>query len=297
MYLYRNPWYNFSGAFPLVGNANLQAERTISYEFGVEHAFTNYAVADVTAFYKDVTDLLDTEQIYYTIANYYTRYTNADFARVRGFEIALKLRPGGEFPHFSGSMNYTFSVASGKSSTTRQNYDYIWSGWIIPKKEFPLEWDERHRISLNVAFTVPKGEGFFGNKFLTDFGISTLTNFGSGMPWTPSSSTREQRINQARLPWTLITDMKLSKNFYIGKSKLTIYTNIDNLFDRVDNIRILTDPAWYEAKLAEAGLMEDEIISGSGYRKEKAKAAKGMWNDPFALYPRRHIDVGIEFGF
>ena len=297
VYLYNNPWYNFAGAFPLVGNADLKAEKTISYEFGVVHAFTNYAMADVTAFYKDITDLLDTEQIYYTVANYYTRYINADFARVRGFEIALKLRPGGRFPYLSGAMNYTFSVASGKSSSERQNYDYIWSGWIVPKKEFPLNWDERHRVSMNIAFTVPKGEYLFGNRFLTDFGISTLTNFGSGMPWTPSSSTREQRINEARLPWTLITDMKLSRNFRIGGSKISLYVSIGNLFDRTDNIRILTDPAWYEAELAKAGLTEDEMISGSGYRKEKAKAAKGMWNDPFALYPRRHMDVGIEVGF
>jgi outer membrane receptor protein involved in Fe transport len=297
VFLYRNPWYNLSGAFPLIGNSDLEAEKTISYEFGVEHAFTHYAMADITAFYKDITDLLETEQIYYTAAAYYTRYTNADFARVRGFEIALKLRPGGRFRYLSGSMNYTFSIASGKSSSTRQNYDYIWAGWIVPKKEFPLDWDERHRVSLNVAFTVSKDEHFFGNKFLTDFGISTLTNFGSGLPWTPSSSTREQRINEARLPWNLITDMKLSKNLYLGKLKLALFANINNLFDKTDNIRTLTDPAWYEAELAKAGLKEDEIISGSGYRKEKAKAAKGLWNDPFALYTRRHVDVGIEFGF
>lgn len=244
--MYSGSSYDLSGAFPLIGNVDLEPEETIAYEVGVKHQFDDYTMIDITGFYKDITGLVDTEKNFYTAVDSYDRYVNGDFGNVRGAEFTLMRRPTG---FFSASASYTYQVAKGKSSGATQNYSYLWSGWVIPKHESYLDWDQRHSFNADLDFRIPQGEGpRIGNyPFLEGFGTTVTFNYGSGFPYTPEGqASASPEINSSRYPWTLDTDVKINRTVWAGPLTLDVYCWIINVFNR-RNITTIADIAWYDA--------------------------------------------------
>ena len=281
--LYRNMNYDFSGAFPLVGNPDLSPEKTVSYEVGIEHAVPDVSMLfDVTTFYKDITGLTDTEAIFYSAANYYTRYRNSDYGSAKGYEVTIKKLHGGLWSNWAWSLVYTYSIARGKSSSTYQNYEFIWAGWVVPTSEHYLDWDQRHTISFNLDYFVPKGAPLFGIKGLDNWGVNMLYNYGSGLPWTPPSRSVIQHINEGRLPPTMNIDMKIRKDISIGSiANMEIYMLINNLTNK-KNLTHLADANWYNAFLNDSGF----VFAAEGKYKDKT-----VWSDG------RRIRFGVEVKF
>jgi len=265
--LYTNQTWDLSGAFPLIGNPDIDAEKTVSYEVGVKHAFNDYMKIDITAYMKDISGLTDTRQIFYTALNYYTLFTNADYGTSKGIEVAIQKFPGGDFlPFLTLNVSYTFGIARGKSSSFRQNYDFTWSGYVIPAEEHYLDWDQRHTLNMSIGFVTKNA------------GINFLTNYGSGLPWSPPSKTRVQFINTERLPYTLSTDARAHYDFKIMKKlNASIVLDIYNLFNRKNILRI-ADEEWFNAN-------KDKDIY---------KAAMGAHNDPRNISRSRFVRLGLE---
>ncbi|RJP81769.1 MAG: TonB-dependent receptor, partial [Candidatus Zixiibacteriota bacterium] len=107
-FMFQNLTYDLRGAFPIIGNANLEPEQTTSYELGVKHQFANDLVLNVTGFFKDITGLTDNRQIFYTASSWYGLYDNTDYGNVRGFEVTL-MKPRTRY--LSGNLTYTYSFA------------------------------------------------------------------------------------------------------------------------------------------------------------------------------------------
>ena len=265
--LYTNQTWDLSGAFPLIGNPDIDAEKTVSYEVGVKHAFNDYMKIDITAYMKDISGLTDTRQIFYTALNYYTLFTNADYGTSKGIEVAIQKFPGGDFlPFLTLNVSYTFGIARGKSSSFRQNYDFTWSGYVIPAEEHYLDWDQRHTLNMSIGFVTKNA------------GINFLTNYGSGLPWSPPSKTRVQFINTERLPYTLSTDARAHYDFKIMKKlNASIVLDLYNLFNRKNILRI-ADEEWFNAN-------KDKDIY---------KAAMGAYNDPRNISRSRFVRLGLE---
>ncbi len=272
--------FDLSGAFPMVGNPDLEPEETIAYEVGVKHMFDDLTMLDVTGYYKDITGLIDMQKNYFTAVDAYDLYINGDYGNVRGAEFTLMRRPS-NFVSFS--TNYTYSIAKGKSSSARQNYDYAWAGWVIPKRESFLEWDERHAINVNADFRIPRNEGpaWGGTRYLQGFGLSMQWSYGSGFPYNASSqATADPVINGERYPYTMSTTAKLNKMFWMGDTSLNVYVWALNLFNRA-NINNIIDPAWYDADL-----------TGTGSPSHDPRGSQG---NPVAYSRRRQIRFGIDF--
>ncbi|RKY34852.1 MAG: hypothetical protein DRP73_05140 [Candidatus Omnitrophota bacterium] len=241
--------YVFSGAFPVIGNADVKPQKTISYEVGVKHAFTNQIVLDVTAFYKDIKDWSRLKQFKYGLGGgNYSTYVNEDWGSVRGLEFSLQKRPGGTFlPYFSGNLTYTFQVASGSFSSPWNAYDWMWRGYPLPPYESPLDWDQRHSVLFTVGFNVPKGQTFLGSRIFSNFGVTLQHYYGSGYPFTPPiHSLRDaiERINSERLPSYQSTNMRAYKKFNVGHLSILSYVDISNLFNRKD-LNSPNDIQWY----------------------------------------------------
>ncbi|HRW78697.1 MAG TPA: TonB-dependent receptor, partial [Candidatus Sabulitectum sp.] len=203
--------FDLSGAFPIVGNPDLEPEETRAYEVGVKHQFDDLTLLDVTGYYKDITGLVDMQKNYFTAVDAYDIYINGDYGNVRGAEFSLMRRPSN---FISFSANYTYAIAKGKSSSATQNYTYAWAGWVIPKRESYLDWDQTHTVNANFDFRIPRGEGpvWGGTRWLQGLGLSLQWNYGSGMPYTASAQgTADPQINGGRMPWTMNTDAKLNK--------------------------------------------------------------------------------------
>jgi len=116
-YLYRNNLIqSLTKVGNFIGSPNLDPEKTVAYEIGVEQQLSDDIKFDVTGYYKDVTNLMNWEKyVGRTIQNTELNvYTNADYGNIKGLELTLSKRPG---RFLGGSINYTFSVAKGRSSS------------------------------------------------------------------------------------------------------------------------------------------------------------------------------------
>ncbi|MBP1683317.1 MAG: Outer rane receptor protein, partial [Ignavibacteriaceae bacterium] len=121
-YLFENNQYDLNVREPLFGQADLDAERTISYEVGVSHQFSDRIAAHVTAYYRDITGLIGTRYYFPFVDGRYTGYTlyvNEDYANVKGFEVTLDIRPD---RYFSGGLTYTYMDAKGSASSETEQY-------------------------------------------------------------------------------------------------------------------------------------------------------------------------------
>ncbi len=278
--LYDTANFDLTGAFPIVGNPDLAPEETIAYEVGIKHQFDDITLLDITGYYKDITGLVDMQKNYYTEVDAYDIFINADYGSVRGAEISLMRRPSN---FISFNTNYTYSIAAGKSSSATQNYIYNWAGFVIPRRESPLDWDQRHAINANFDFRIPRGEGplWGGNHWLEGLGCAVQFTYGSGYPYTAAGQgTADPEINGRRMPWTERTDVKLNKTWWIGGTSVDLSMWVTNVFDRTNVVNII-DPAWYDADQDGDGVPD--------------KDPRGYWGDPGAYGSRRAIRFGLEF--
>ena len=272
--------FDLAGAFPMVGNPDLEPEETIAYEVGVKHMFDDITMLDITGYYKDITGLVDMQKNFFTPVDAYDLYINGDYGNVRGAEFSLMRRPSN---FISFTANYTYSIAKGKSSSSRQNYDYAWANWVIPNRESFLDWDQRHVVNANFDFRIPRNEGpvWGGTRYLQGLGLSVQWNYGSGFPYNSSGqATSDPEINGERYPFTTNTTARLNKMFWMGDTSVNVYVWALNLFNRA-NINTIRHTAWYDA---------DQ--DGNGEPDHDPRSASGQ---PDAYARRRRIRFGIDF--
>jgi outer membrane receptor protein involved in Fe transport len=244
-YFYRGATSN-PATNPQIGNPNLDYEKTVSYEVGVNTEFTEDWVVDVAGYYRDVYNQIGTvEQTVGPLK--LNRFFNLGYARARGFEFTLDKK-------FSNmwalTVNYTFSYALGKESAATEGLTQRTTTTIPENRdEHPLDWDERHTIHTFLTMDVDKSEKPrpFGIWIPSDWLLTLQMSYGSGTPYTPSTWTKFGTgdgaslilPNSARFPSTLTSELKFDKFWDLSK-KIRIATGFEvyNLFNR-KNVRNL----------------------------------------------------------
>jgi outer membrane receptor protein involved in Fe transport len=114
-YMYNEPLYALTPLQlngKLLGNANLDPEKTVSYEIGLQQSITGDLGIDVTAYYKDFRNLLGIEQVTTVDAIGYQKFINRDYGYSKGITIGLKEGGSG---FITGAINYTLSFSNGSS--------------------------------------------------------------------------------------------------------------------------------------------------------------------------------------
>jgi hypothetical protein len=156
-------------------------------------------------------------------------YTNSDYASVKGVDFSLDRQISG---NFSAHMSYTLSVARGNNSTPIAGYFSAYENEEIPHKEYYLDFDQRHDLSLNLSFRGgPKsGNVFMGLRPLANVNANLLLNVASGLPYTPYvDPTIQVEVNSARKPWIYSLDLRLKRQFSLGSLKPALFFEIMNL--------------------------------------------------------------------
>lgn len=240
-YLYENHQYDLNVREPIFGQANLDAERTIAYEVGISHQFSDRVAVDVTAYYKDITGLIGTRYYFpYVDGRYsgYTLYVNESYANAQGFEINLTIRPDN---YFSGGITYTYSVAKGKASSEEENYP----GSQESTQLYYLDFDQTHVFNAIGTFTIPDGEGpeLFGNHILDNMDFNLVFKANTGYPYTPSGRDVGLVIkNSLREPSQYTLDLLFGKEFNLAdKLRLRIFAEILNLTDHKNILYVYRD--------------------------------------------------------
>ncbi len=237
------------GYFVGFGNPNLKPERTTAYEFGMQRQMGDNVRLDLTAYYKDVKDLVEIATIP-SFPNLFSSYRNRDFATIKGIDAGLQLR---QSRHISTNINYSLSFAEGTGSVSNTQRNIAWYGAQPPKQTSPLDFDQRHKLSAGLTWSLGQNEGpmWRNIRWFQNTDLSLLFNVASGTPYTPTyvynevslaatASVPSGPVNSRYGPWTSSLDLKLDKGVHLGGLKLDAYVWVLNAFDTQNPVAVYT---------------------------------------------------------
>lgn len=222
-----------------LGNPRLEPEVTNSYDVGIMQGLGEGFTLDVSGYYKDIKNQV--EQALFTdekTSTSYTSYFNRDYADVRGFRVSLTKRRG----DLTAILNYQFSVATGKSSSTANAPVVIKrdaSGVVsadavsqVPIRDVLLNFDRTHNLVANLGYRTGSETALevFGLRPLDDIVVAATYRLNSGRPYT--SSTNLLDINGRRTPTEQSLNLRVSKQVrkFFG-ANATFYVEVFNLLN------------------------------------------------------------------
>ncbi|MBL7925950.1 MAG: carboxypeptidase-like regulatory domain-containing protein [Bacteroidia bacterium] len=258
-----NPRDYFNLAAGTINNADLKASKTIDYELGFKQSLSRSSAITISAFYRELRDMIQQVRVNYAYPFSYTSYGNRDFGTVKGFSITYDLRRTG---NVRLSASYTLQFADGTGSNSASNSELINSGQPNLFQVAPLDFDQRHNIVASVDYRYSSGADYngpmwFGKQFFANAGANFIFRAGSGTPYSATSNIRTEAdniglqqqgttqlkggVNTSRLPWQFRADLRVDKDFMLkapsGSNQglvLNVYLQIQNLFDTKNVINV-----------------------------------------------------------
>jgi outer membrane receptor protein involved in Fe transport len=208
---------------PLIGNPDLEPEKTTSYEIGLQGEIKKNLIATINTFYKDISDLVGTRYVPRHVVTYdFVSYLNVEYANVKGIEAILEFTAS----LFTGKVSYTISWARGTSSYAKEvYYRYYYenpdTSIVPPATEYNLDFDQRHRIFVQGIVQLPLQTQLYL------FGY-----FGNGFPYTPPGPEGKYEERNIDLhPNQRQIDCVISKLLTVGTVALKVDLEIINLLD------------------------------------------------------------------
>jgi hypothetical protein len=244
--------------------------RTILFEFGIRHAFSDDMVLDISAYNKDqlseiagrtinifdpaIGCLKNVCQNPGTTNEAVNLYTNADFGNSRGVDIRVDRRFGSIF---QGTISYTYQTAKSTGSDPNQYLSTLArsisavTGEPLPPPEAILTSSDNrtHTIAGNLAASFPNGwnKGTVVGTILENAGIFATFRFASGLAYTmmqnggqgtlgPGNSfglsgTALEPINTSTMPWIKNVDLRVTRGFRLGRTTVSAFADFRNLFN------------------------------------------------------------------
>ena len=225
----------------------------------------------------------------------FSSYRNRDFATIKGLDLGLTMRP---VNHISGNLSYSLSLAEGTGSVSNTQRNIAWVGTETPKQTTPLDFDQRHKVSMNLDYRLGRGEGpeWAGRRWFEDTGINALLNIASGTPFTPTkvynevtlaavSSEPDGPVNSRYGPWTLNLDLKATRAFNVSNLKMEAFLWGLNVFDNRNPIIVYTSTGsplstdWLNTEEGQAFIGNSASKNGEGLY-ELATANPNLYSNP-----------------
>jgi hypothetical protein len=197
---------NYSlGEVTQIGDGGINPEKTTSYEAGLQVALTPQTSMNLTAFYRDISNLTGLKTVYGPRT--YQLFTNDAYGLARGVELGLRSKFS---QNFRMSLNYTFShVDASKQST-----------WYVPlypqNRTFVADWDIPHKLTFSMEYV-----------HASQIGISIIGDLSSGYPYSPNALNP----NSERGPFQKNLDINLYKRFNVFGFHQTFFVHITNILN------------------------------------------------------------------
>jgi TonB family protein len=197
-------------------------EKAWSSEVGIEQQLSAAVEADVTVFYKKLSELIVENEDLETNADPY--FVNGGEGRVRGLEVMLRHNPMGRF---FGWISYTLSraeryqVPAEDRGNSRPEEDSDWR---------PFEYDQTHILVALAGFDLPH-----------DWGVSGRFRYVTGNPYTPYENAiydidqdsyfpyQGGDVLSDRLPPFMSLDLRADKRFTFKHWWLEAYVDLMNV--------------------------------------------------------------------
>jgi outer membrane receptor protein involved in Fe transport len=260
-----------SVSYGVLGNPDVKPERTVQYEMGYKQVVTDDLGFELTAFYKDIRDLIGVEFVDTYTGAQYARLTNIDFGNVFGVTFAIDHRRLGPV---ALSMDYTLLQALGNASDPYETANRAAAGADPRPRLLPFNWDQRHTVNVTAALSRPN-----------DYSVSTVIRFGSGQPYTPQMETGfgfGLETNSGRKPSGLLVDLRLEKSFATmaaSNVSTSLFLRILNVFDA----RYFNGPVY--------------ASTGNPYYSRFPVTDRNSLADPTWFHPPRRVEFGVRMGW
>lgn len=264
--------------FNVIGNAGLKPQKTVIYEIGLQQQLTDDLALDITAYNKDIRNLLGTEVRKLLGGWRYGRYINRDYGNVKGITIALEKRRAGGI---AATLDYTFQIAKGNASDPETAFLDQKSDppRETQKQMVPLNWDRRHQINATVTFGAPESHA-----------LSIIGRFGTGLPYTPSFQDVQLAVeNGGRRPSVFTVDLHGYYNLPIGDNNVKLFLRVFNLLDRLNEREVFPSTG-------RAGYSLD-VTRFTGLRPRGLNTLEDYYIRPDFYSAPRQVQVGFSYTF
>lgn len=285
-FLYANSEYEFSYGSPTYGNANLEPEKTISYELGLQQQLSESVAFNITGYYKDVRDLLAAQQIRVSGDQTYFTYVNKDYANIKGIVFSFtKRRTPADM--LGASLDYTFQVAEGNDVDADAFFLDLSSGRQSEMIPVLLDWDKSHQLNATISVGDPG-----------DWNVTIVGKIGTGLPYTPEIFDKQVYLerNSSRRPIITQVDLLAEKSFSLMGVQLTVFTKVFNLFDLLNEniVYASTGRATYTLDETRGPALETDEIAK---RIPEVKPAHEVYTNPSFYLPPREVRLGLSIDF
>jgi hypothetical protein len=291
--------------------ADLDFARSITFEFGIRHAFSDDMVLDVAAYNKDkLSDpgfrLVSRRDPTRNNSVDLRELTAADFGNSRGLDLRLDRRIGSLF---NGTIAYSYSSAK-NTGTDPQTYLAFGSRVVNalsggnqppPQAVAPTADSRPHNLAGAMSVTFPGDwqEGSLAGTVLQNVGLFATFRYASGTAYTKCEALAGNEsivsgqvcanggflngLNSARLPTFKQFDLKATKSFGLGGLDMTAYLDVRNVLNLKNILAVFVET--------------DDVVSANerdlyvantltAFRDEAADNAILMGND----------DIDLRFG-
>lgn len=305
-------------------NPDLKPERTTNYELGFRQILSRSSVLSVSAFYRELKQMIQQREVLYAHPVNYATFDNIDFGTIKGMTLTYDLRRTG---NIRMSASYTLQFADGTGSGDAAAADLVNTSQPNLRFVAPLDYDQRHSFLLSFDYRYDEGKDYngpvwFGKQVFANAGVNFDFRAGSGTPFTrqyfavnladniglqqAGTSKIKGGLNSARLPWQFRVDMRVDKDFKLNmgakrEDKRDLYLNvsltIQNLLDADNIISVYryTGTADDDGYLTSAEGIED--VEGKTDPIAYAELYRLKINKPDNYSIPRRIRLGVALNF
>lgn len=306
-------------------NPDLKPQKTTDYEIGFRQMLSRNSALKISAFYREMRDMMQTVSLNEAYPLTYITYGNQDFGTVKGFTFQYDLRRTPE-SNITLTANYTLQFADGSGSGPNSGANLARSGQPNLRYILPLDYDQRHVIVMNLDYRFSGGRGYNGPQgkvaraILENAGANVLLNLNSGSPYTrrnrayalteaASGIPLTGQINGSRLPWQTKLDLNINKVWYIQpKAKgdnparkrpynVEVYFTVLNILNSRNVIGVYA----YTGDPDDDGYLASPQGQNALNFQTNAQSYTDLYNtrmnNPFNYATPRQYRLGFRFGF
>ena len=249
---------------------DLDFGKSILFEFGVRHAFSQDLVFDVSAYNKDkVSDMaarvlpfVDPADVTDTL--FVNVLTNRDFGNAKGVDLKIDWRAGS---FLNTSLAYTYQISKNTGSDpfsylntfARQVSGLTGDRTPPPEAAQRTDDDRTHSISAAVALQFPHDfqSGSAVGTIFKDVGAFLALRAASGLPFTRLENSGDGQLaprlafglggradgnlNAEVMPWTATVDLRVNKGFRLGGIDLAAFVDVRNLLNTTNTVQIFAE--------------------------------------------------------
>ena len=320
-------YYYFNDISGAIANPNLKPMQTVDYELGFTQKINNTSSFTITAYYREIRNMIQMYRLTGAYPKDYTSYSNLDFGTTKGLTAEYDLR---RTKNIRIRANYTLQYANMTGASTSTAAALINAGVPNLRSTFPTGFDRRHALSLTVDYRFGSGKKYDGPvinreksgksplQILANAGVAMTVTGGSGAPYTASrtvispisggASLLEGTYFGSRMPASFKIDLRVDKDFYfnLGGNKegkagreafVNVYVNITNLLNSKNILNVYN---------ATGNPDDDGYLTSSKYAQEiNNQLDPQAFIDMYRIYVNnggyystpRQIKIGASFNF